>query len=128
MGYIPDTTYRKRASNINGLVVGNTIVFRTEDNRGRFIIQRIRLVTKTITGTGVLPTINVGWTSTGYTDAINSYVMTQLIVNANELLTLITNVPSAPPSNDIIVRVATAGTLYTAITFDIYIEGFYENN
>lgn len=125
MSHVPNNRFRNKVT-INGLSVGNNAVFQTEDNRGRFVVERIRAIAKTLTGTGTLPIVNVGWTASNYTDLISGYTLLQTTVNASELMTLITNYTSIPASTVVYVRVATAGAVYTVISYDVYVEGYYE--
>ncbi len=129
MGYLSDTRVRIKLGSINGLSAVATKKYTTEGNQGLFIVTTIRAIPKVLTGVGItLPTISIGWTSSNYADLVSLFLLTKTVVDSNELPTMITNYVSIPASTDLYVKVTTAGTGYTTITFDVYLEGYYENN
>lgn len=117
-----------KLANVNGLVQTTTKIFTTISSRGRFLVESIRIVPKTLTGSVIIaPIISCGWTTSNYNDLVIGTTLTSPLINLPIIPSLVITATTIPISTDVYINVVTAGTGYSTCLFDIYIKGFYES-
>jgi hypothetical protein len=114
------------SSQFNMKVAGNNPMFTTDAfSSGRFIITDIISVSVNLSGTGINPVYNIGWTASAYSDLVSAGNISST-ANAPIQQNLVANYLSVPANTTVTLHITTASTR-TLCDVAFHIIGFYEN-
>lgn len=110
---------------IDGKTVSNKTIF-TNTSGKNFLVTDVFIVPTSLSGVGTPPIINVGKNSTGYSDIISGLSLGVLTALGVFTKTSPISGASVVANNEsVVVRVATAGLLYTTYDFKVVLQGIY---
>ena len=118
---------------INALATANTttLLFTTEANQGRFIVESIKSVCTSVTGTIATSAVSIGVTGvvspgSGFTDIVVTFAQIATVINQTANAVVVTTHLTVAPSTPMYLKIITAGIIASVYTFEIFVRGYYE--
>jgi hypothetical protein len=118
-------TYRYYCDTLDGTVAGQTkFIFKTKSNKGRFIIDRIRLYGLDVPSISLAGILSVGTNFPNYDDIEN---ISLPVVPLNTTLPGNSSTITIPPNTNVYARIATPAT-GSNVKISVYISGYYQKD